>query len=168
MSPGCSQSCVRMRISGVSGEIDNRTERSLGGGIVEVWKGRKAVAERRMEWKWRRGLSFRLVDKLLGKSWMGIRLAVKMLALIFWREGAFILGCKKLERVWKAEGRGREREKSGEERNILSISTTFSFLSFPIDFNSEIMNNAFNSNDQIKFLTMAEKNRRENRIFYFC
>lgn len=98
MSPGCSQSCVRMRISGVSGEIDNRTERSLGGRIVEVWKGRKAVAERRMEWKWRRGLSFRLVDKLLGKSWMGIRLAVKMLALIFWREGAFILGCKKLER----------------------------------------------------------------------
>lgn len=65
-----------MRISGVSGEIDNRTERSLAGGIVEVWKGRKAVAERGMEeWKWRRGLSFRLVDKLLRKSWMGIRLA---------------------------------------------------------------------------------------------
>lgn len=112
MSPGCSQSCVRMRISGVSGEIDNRTERSLGGGIVEVWKGRKTVAERRMEWKWRRGLSFRLVDKLLGKSWMGIRLAVKMLALIFWREGAFILGCKKLERKF---GRQKEEEEKGKK-----------------------------------------------------
>lgn len=50
MSPGCSQSCVRMRISGVSGEIDNRTERSLAGGIAEVWKGRKAVAEWGGEW----------------------------------------------------------------------------------------------------------------------
>lgn len=112
-----------MRISGVSGEIDNRTERSLAGGIVEVWKGRKAVAERGMEeWKWRRGLSFRLVDKLLRKSWMGIRLAsgVENACSNFLKRererGRLFLVVESWKESLEREGEGKGREK-GEMRN---------------------------------------------------
>lgn len=57
---------------------------------------------RGMEWKWRRGLSFRLVDKLLRKSADG-NSALKMLALIFWKERTFIFGRGIGKKVWKGK-----------------------------------------------------------------